>query len=878
MQTKAWKLDLAQNKKIGIYMYRVVTASLVTLSCVTSFNAHSNEYVLSKVAEPITQSVKLNLDPQKDTFSGSTSIELIVKEPTQQLQLNGLEYTASNILLAGAKDCQMAATMQDTGVVLFDCKHVIEPGKYHLSMDFTAPYNRQSVGLYKTIDGGQPYLFTQFEMSDARRAFPSFDEPGYKIPYQVTITAPSTEKVYSNTPELSANEKNGLTTHVFKQTKPLSSYLVAFAIGQFEEIEVKGMKVPGRVITTKGKIELAQYAAKKMPEVLSALEDYFGVDYPYEKLDTVAVPEFPFGAMENAGLVTYREDILLVDEKNASQNSKERAVSIIAHELAHQWYGNLVTMQWWNDLWLNEAFASWMAAKITHQIHPEFESDLSLSKNYVMAMDARVSTKPIRKPIKTEADIMDGLGLAYSKGEAVLDMVENYIGEKEFKAGIRQYIKDHAFENTQADDLWNALSKSSGKDVGAVLGTFIEQSSYPLIKVDLKGNKLTLTQSRFVTAGTEAKAQTWTVPVSIKFGKGDKVKHKTILLTKQSQTIALDFAPDWIYPDSDAMGYYRWLLDEAQMQTLLANAKTQLTPRERKALISSADALLDAGFVSGGELLNILGEFIDDQHPEIVSTALGYLQSQKRTFIDESNNAQWANFISKRASSAIEKYGVAAKANEKTAISKLRPTLINLLAFEAKDKDIIATATKQAKAYIAGNDQVDPYLIGTYLTVAVYYGDEQLLNLVKSEFEKTKDPQKRTRLMNALGYAPTEKLQDDMLAYSLTDKINAPDLRYVLSGQSYTEARRLRFRNWVYANYSTIKEKLPPFAVANIPYYTGSGCELSSLETTDKFFAPKLKANPEFKRTLAKLDESVRNCVSLKQREQASVASYLKQF
>ncbi|WP_144214553.1 M1 family metallopeptidase [Shewanella donghaensis] len=862
-------------------MYRIVTAGLVTLSFVGSTDALANEYVLSKVAKPISQSIKLNLDPVKDQFSGSTEIQIEVLEATKQLQLNGLEYTATNIILDATsdknKDCQLDVTMQDTGVVLFNCPHTIEPGAYSFSMDFTAPYNRQSVGLYKTIDGGLPYLFTQFEMSDARRSFPSFDEPEYKIPFQVTITAPSIEKVYSNTPELSVDTQDGMTTHVFAQTKPISSYLVAYAVGQFEEIEVTGMKVPGRVITTKGKIELAKYAAEQMPLVLSALEDYFGVDYPYQKLDSVAVPEFPFGAMENAGLVTYREDILLVDEKNASQNSKKTTVSIIAHELAHQWYGNLVTMQWWNDLWLNEAFASWMAAKITEQIHPEFESNLALSKNYVMALDARVSTKPIRKPIKTEADIMDGLGLAYSKGEAVLDMVENYIGEAEFNKGIRQYVKDHAFKNTEADDLWNALSKASGKDVGSILSTFIEQSSYPLIDVSLAGDKLTLAQTRFVNAGTKADKQSWTVPVSVKYGKGDKVETQTILLNSQSQTIKLAFSPDWIYPDSDAMGYYRWLLDETQMANLLANAKTQLTARERKALISAADALLDAGFISGGELLKILGAFIDDQHPQIVSTALGYLQSQKRTFIDDSNQDLWAKFIASGAQSAINKYGATAKADEKASISKLRPTLISLLAFEAKDKATIATAKEQANLYLEGKE-VDQYLIGTYLEIAVYYGDEAVLNKVKAEFEVTKNPQKRTRLMYALGYAPTEKLQNSVLAYSLTDKVNAPDLRYIISGQSYTDARKQRFRDWVYTNYDAIKTKLPPFAVAMIPSYTGSGCDIEALNTTNAFFKPKAEQTPEFSRTLAKLDESVNNCVSLKQRELASVEKYLSQL
>ncbi|GIU50502.1 aminopeptidase [Shewanella sairae] len=859
-------------------MYRIVTATLVSLTCAASYQAQANEYVLSKVAKPISQSVAMTLDPNKDDFFGNTSIKLEVLSATQQLQLNGVAYLPSNIQLAGAKDCSMTSKQLDTGIVLFNCAHEITPGQYTLSMDFEAPYNRQSVGLYKTMDGGLPYLFTQFEMSDARRAFPVFDEPEYKIPFQVTITAPKTDKVYSNTPETKTTTADNMTTHVFAETKPLSSYLVAFAVGQFEEIPVSGMKVPGRVITTKGKIELAQYAAKQMPIVLSALEEYFGVDYPYAKLDTVAVPEFPFGAMENAGLITYREDILLLDEATASQNSKERAVSIIGHELAHQWYGNLVTMQWWNDLWLNEAFASWMAAKVTHQTHPEFESNLSLSKNYVMALDSRVSTKPIRKPIKTEADIMDGLGLAYNKGEAVLDMVENYIGVDAFNKGIRQYIKDHAYKNTEADDLWNALSKASGKDVGKVLSTFIEQSSYPLVNVSVDGKRLTLNQKRFVTAGTDAPAQRWTVPVSIKYGKGNTVEQTTVLLEKDSQTFELAFAPEWVYPDADAMGYYRWLLDEVQMTQLLNNAKSKLSVRERKALVLAADALLDAGLVSGGELLNILGEFIDDPHPEVVSTALGYLQSQKGTFIDESNQQKWAKFIAARAQVAIDKYGLEVKPGENTAVSKLRPTLVQLLAFEAEDRATIVTATKEAKSYLSGSDKVDPYLIGTHLTIAIYNGDSSLLDQAKRVFETTKDPLKRTRLMMALGYAPTKELQSDILAYTLTDNIKAPDLRYILAGQDYSKERKQRFRNWVYANYAEIKDKLPPFAVANIPYYTGSGCEADALIKTENFFKSKLATTPEYGRTLAKLEESVNNCVALKQREQASVEAYLNRL
>ncbi|MCG9696689.1 M1 family metallopeptidase [Shewanella sp. Isolate11] len=857
-------------------MYRISTIGLVSAALFGSTALSANEFVLNKVAKPISQAVKLTLDPAKDNFTGSTEIKLDVLDNTHIIELNGVAYTASDIKLGGAGQCDMTAKMLDTGIVQLHCDHEIKAGSYTLSLDFSAPYNRQSVGLYKTIDAGLPYLFTQFEMSDARRAFPVFDEPSYKIPFQVTITAPSSEKVYSNTPEISVSSKDGFTTHTFAQTKPIPSYLVAFAVGQFEELEVKGMKVPGRVITTKGKIEMAEYAAKQMPVILSALEDYFGVDYPYPKLDTVAVPEFPFGAMENAGLVTYREDIILVDDKNATQNAKQRSVSVIAHELAHQWYGNLVTMAWWNDLWLNEAFASWMAAKITYQVHPEFESNLRLSKNNVMGLDARLSTKPIRKPIKTEADIMDGLGLAYSKGEAVLSMVENWIGEEAFRTGIRNYIRDHAYQNTTADDLWNALAKASGKDVAKVLKTFIEQSSYPLITADIKGNKLTLSQQRFVTAGTKAPAQMWTVPVSIKIGNGKQSKELTLLLDKQTQTFELPFKPTWVFPDGQGMGYYRWLLDQQQMQALLANAKEGLNTRERKALISAADALLDAGYISGGDLLKTLGEFVNDQHPQIVSTALGYLQSKKGTFVDNSNSELWAKFITARAELAIKRYGLVTKAGEDAQISKLRPTLISLLGFEGQDKAIINTAKAQSLAYLKGEGESDSYLIGTYLAIAVFNGDVAFLQQVQGAFETTKDPQKRTHLLHALGYAPAGKAQQAVLAYSLSEHILAPDLSYLFGGQDYTEARQTAFRDWAYTNYDALAAKLPPFALPRIPAYLGGGCKLEPLERANAFFKPKAEQVPGYARSLAKLEEQVNNCVKLKAREQASVDKFLK--
>ncbi|UOB74108.1 MULTISPECIES: M1 family metallopeptidase [Pseudoalteromonas] len=850
--------------------------SLLTVSVALAINAaNANEFVIEKLAKPSSQNVSLTLDPSKDTFTGMTEIALEVLKPTHYIELNGVDYAVKMAQLLGKENCDLSNEILKTGKVKFSCDEKIQPGKYTLNIDFSAPYNRQSVGLYKTLDQGTPYLFTQFEMSDARRAFPVFDEPSYKIPFQLTITAPSSQKVYANTPELKTTTNGDMTTHFFDKTPPIPSYLVAMAVGPFEEIDIEGMPIPGRVITPQGKIHLAEYAKDNMPRVLAALEEYFGIPYVYKKLDSVAVPEFPFGAMENSGLVTYREDILLVDLAAATRSKKQRNVSIIAHELAHQWYGNLVTMKWWNDLWLNEAFASWMAAKMTKQLNPEFESHLDLPQNNVMALDARLSTKPIRKPIKTEADIMDGLGLAYSKGSSVLAMVENWIGEEAFQKGIQRYLKDFSYKNAEAADLWQALGKASNKDVASVLKSFIEQSSFPLVSVKQQGKKVTISQSRFVNAGVDAPAQLWNVPVTIKYGAGDNVKTASVLLNKQSQTLDLDFAPEWIYPDQGALGYYRWVMDDAQFNALIENAPTVLTDRERLALLSATDALLKAGVISAAKLMQTLEVFVSDSHPRVANTALGYLVSQQRTFKDESNKDLWPAFIRDAVTPAAKKYGLEAKIDEDGAVSQLRAAVISRLGFDGEDQNVINKAKEQTQVYLTNPQKVDPYLAGVYLRLAAFHGDKALLDQFMTTFKTTKDPQVRTNMLAAMGFFGESELQNTVLAYSLTDEVTASDMRTILSGQSYTEERQALFIDWVYNNYDKVTASLPPFFIPNLPYFTTVGCDAKSLATTQNFFNDKISEVPGYSRTLSKLEESTLDCIALKKRELDSVNSFL---
>lgn len=841
--------------------------------------ASEPQFRLMSPVKPLAQAVKLSVDPAQERYTGQSIIELEITKATDFVEFNGLDLTTSKAMLTGKKSCELTVKqVSELGILRGNCAQSLPAGKYTLTVDFNAPFNRKSVGLYKTIDAGEPYLFTQFEMTDARRAFPIFDEPNYKIPYQLTISAPKALKVYNNSPEVSAKVNGEWVEHQFAQTLPIPSYLVALAVGPFEEVAVKGLKIDSRVITPKGKSHLAQYAAAELPKILTALENYFGRPYPYAKLDTIAVPEFPYGAMENAGLVTYREDILLVDQEHASLEQKKSSASVIAHELAHQWYGNLVTMKWWNDLWLNEAFASWMASKVTKQLYPEFLEELSLPQNAVMGSDALLTTKPIRKEVKSDADIMDGLGLAYSKGSSVLSMIEQWIGEDAFQQGIQQYMKDHAFKNTEASDLWHALAKSSKQDVPAVLKGFIEQSSYPLITFGIEGKNLTLRQQRFANAGVNAPAQQWTVPVNFKYGKGNEVRTASTLLNAEHSSVKLDFVPEWIYPDADAKGYYRFSMNADMLKAVQSRASAVLNVRERLGFIANSNALLGAGQLTGGDYFAVLAALVGDDHPKVASQALRYINSKRDVFVNSSNEQAWTKFVQQAMKPALARYGLASKADDQPGVNGIRNQLLTLAGLEGKDPQVIANANQQTQAYLKDTNSVDAALIGNYLAIAAYFGDQTLFEQMQSTFETTKDPHQRTNLLESLGYFKDPALQDRSLAYLLTDAITASDFEYGISGHFYQDERQARVKAWFYSHYDEVAKKLPPFRLPSLPAYIAGGCDLAEFGKAKAFFTGKVSDVPGYARTLVKVEESVNQCAALRQRELASVNQYLNKF
>lgn len=827
---------------------------------------------LGEGVRPLWQRVQLRTDPAQSSYSGSTRIGLKLDRASASFRLHAVDLRIKKAVLHGVP----LKVEAQPPTLLLTAPRPLSAGEYQLQLDFVAAYNTHSQGLYRFRDGGRAYLSTQFEMSEARRCFPCFDEPAFKIPFQLSVAAPSDQNVYSNSPQLGEVRKGNWTTHEFARTPPMPSYLVALAVGPYQSAAVHGMSVPGRIVAPQGKLGLAQFSRQNTPKIVRALERYFDIPYAYSKLDQIAISEFPYGAMENAGLITYREDILLVNQKTASQDSKTLTLMVISHELAHQWFGNLVTMKWWNDLWLNEAFASWMASKLVNQLYPELEYFLETPQNHVMTQDANLSSKPIRKPIRNEADIMDGLGLAYNKGESVLNMVERWLGEETFRQGIRRYLLAHRFGNAEAADLWQALEAVSHQDVGSVLKSFTEQSGYPLLTFAVQGKTLTLQQQRFVAAGVVPPAQQWTLPVFVRYGRGGQTAQRNLLLEGASAQIELDFEPEWIFPDDGGVGYYRWLLEPTALRELAQHSAPRLSNREKLAFLYNVKGLNQAGLISAGDRLLYSQPLVADFHPAVAASALMELDSMASLFVDESNQGLWRSYMQRVLPPLVERYGLLPRAHEHPKVEELRPVLLVMLARYGVRPEVTGVAREGVRLYLAGSDEVEPSLVDAYLQIALREAGAEMVDEVKTAMLKASDPQRRTELLTALGLFGQPQAQQKAMDLMLDGAVTPSDLRTLLGANAIEEVRRQRLQGWIFANFAALRQKIPTPFLASVVGSLSGARDAQSLAAIVDFLNGQPDPDGVLKRELEKLSERVKARIAERERGLKSFEAALR--
>ncbi len=834
---------------------------------------------------PTNQTVMLTINADTSDYSGSTLIDLEVKAVTDSFSFHAERIQFDSLSLKhNKKSIANSFTRGENGLVSVHCAVPLALGKYSLTIDFTNAFDTQAVGLYRVVTEGNGYTFTQFEENDARKAFPCFDEPIFKIPFSVTLKVPQEHLAIANTSIEKESSKDGWKTVVFRETKPLPTYLVAIATGPLETVNVPGMKIPTRIVTVKGKLGLTDFSIKTTPPLMAAFEKYFDSPYPYDKLDLIAVPEFWAGAMENAGAITFRETILLRDPQKLTLSQRRSTAGVIAHELAHMWFGDLVTMAWWDDLWLNESFATWMGNKVCDEVFPEYEVGLNEIGSIHGAMngDARPSTQQIRQPTGSTDNLLSNIGVIYNKGQAVLMMFEEWMGADLFQKGIRLYLKKHAWGNATADDLWAALSEASGREIGPTMNTFIEQPGVPLISVNMTSTgEIEINQSRFSNYGDTvgyASTLVWQVPMTVKYYDGNSVRTHSLLLTEKKQSFKLpnDGSVQWVLPTADAGGYYRWWVAPKQLEAI-AGSFTLLSTRDKIGFINNLSAMLDAGGIGGDQYVKALYNFSSDHDPAIIEAVLDGIETVDAAFISDADELSFAPFLQKIFAPSLQHIGLSAKTNEPETVSRIRPFLISTLAIDGKDQSLIAYADSMADLYLAGKSDIDPSLISTFLDIAATTGDSILWDTLRLRFETATIPSERSQYLSTLSAFRNGRILDKALEYTLTGPLR-PQERFTIpfSIAAISDAHRDMIFEWMMRHYDDIAARIPPSSLASLTRYAG-GCSRARLDKAHEFFAQPEHRVEGTELRLLRVTESVEECLDLRGRESAAVLRYLSE-
>jgi alanyl aminopeptidase len=833
---------------------------------------------------PKFEAIHLNLDAGKLDYTGSVRVEMDVLRMTSTIQLHSREINLRSIHLRGKKgEIPVKSEGGEEGLLTLTAENPLLPGAYTLEIDFTNDFDRRATGLYRLDTGGAAYSFTQFQAVDARWAFPCWDEPSFKFPYQITLTVPEAHEAISNTPIESQMVLNGARTVVFRKTKPLPSYLLAIATGPLEYVPVTGTSIPTRIVVPKGQTALARHAAATTPPILRAVEKYFGRPYPYEKLDLIAVPEFTPGAMENPGAITYGDQYLLFEEATMSLSQKRTFAWFTAHELAHMWFGDMVTMKWWDDLWLNESFAQWVGDKIAGQVYPEYQVEVETleGRERAMVIDARLSTRAIHQPVVSMDNLLQAAdALTYQKGETVLAMFEQWMGPDVFRKAVLAYLKKYEWKNAEAKDLWDALARVSGKDVHGAMATFLDQPGVPLVSAEaMPDGRVRLAQTRFLNYGVTAPgAALWRIPVTIRYSDGMQTRLHTVLLDQTTQIVELPGlagrAPEWIHPNAGEVGYYRWSVDPATQQKLVAQARSILDSRERIGLIQNASALLDAGRLRGDEYLEIVAGFANDDRPEVVRAVNIALGGIRASFVPPAVEPAFAAYVRRVLSPAAARYGYDRAPNEEEAVSLVRPGLLARLAEDGRDEAALAYAEKLARSFLADRSSVDPSLLKNAIALSAIRGDAALFDEYQKRFESATVPTDRNMYLAALGTFRDPALQARALEYVLKGPLRPNEIFNIPSAMGSREAEQPMVYEWITRNYDVLIEKLPPIYAIYLPYF-GAGCDQAMLDRMHAFFSDPTKKQPGGDAELARALEAGGDCVSIRKREGEAVRNYL---
>ena len=765
---------------------------------------------LPMTVTPERYAIRLTPDLTTWTFMGEEKVTIHIHQPAGMIVTNAAELTIDSVSIKDAKGKLQSGNIildHDNERACFSFPADLPVGRSELSIKYSGILNDKLHGFYRSTYKGtdgkdRPLASTQFESTDARRAFPCWDEPAFKAIYQVTLVVDEKLTAISNAGVVRETllPGTGKKEVVFADSMKMSTYLVAFIVGEFEATEpVMVGNAPLRVWAVPGKKRLANFAVDIGKASLEHFAAYYAIAYPGDKLDLIAIPDFASGAMENLGAITFRETALLVDAEKATRAELERVADVVSHENAHLWFGDLVTMRWWNGLWLNEAFATFMEMLAVDAWKPEWRrwDSFTVSRAAAMQVDGLKSTRPIEFPVEKPEEAAGMFDvLTYEKGASVLRMLEQYLGADAFRDGIRLYLQRHQYDNAETSDLWDALEDSTKQPVGALMDTWIFQPGYPLVSVTKEGNTLVLSQQmfRYIQDGTDL-ARRWHVPIFLRVGTRAGTVNRTLLMTAVEQRVEFSDDIEWAVVNAGAHGFYR-VRYNSEIATALKDGLTKtLTAVERFGLINDAWATTLAGLTSVTDYLDLIELLRDEDDVNVWTTVIASCHHLTR-ILDDGQCAALEKRLRSLFASAVARLGWSVKAGESELVSQLRGDLIGALGTIADDKPTQARARELFAAYQKGADAVDRNLIPALVSIVAHTGGSDDYEMFSSRFKTAQTPQEETRYLFALANFPDAQLIERTLNLTINGNVRTQNAPYLMRGILLN--RHARVKAWAF--------------------------------------------------------------------------------
>jgi len=863
---------------------------------------------LPEGVRPTAYRLDLTVDPREDRFHGQVEIDIALDEPRGHIWMHGnnIDVAEINALVPGSDGKQKVddtivpasyRQILDSGVVRVDFANEVPGGAFTLQIRYSAPFDTNLAGLFKVEEQGNAYALAKSESIQARRFLPGFDEPGLKATYDISLTIPEGNVAIGNAPETNREDVGeGMQTITFARTRPMPTYLLALAVGPFDVVErpaipanqYRKQELPLRGFARKGRGEDLNYILDVTPRMLRIFEEQLQRPYPFTKLDIVAAPQWPSGATELSAAITYREQRILVEGDEPAPGQRLALLGVHAHEIAHMWFGNLVTPPWWDDLWLKEGFATWGTPLVLTLLEPNGGHDLNASVRAISAMklDSLASTRAIREPIADNTNIRNAYdSITYAKSLGVIHMVDEFFGANTFRPALGRYVETFADGVAGSPDFYEVIGKETGSpQLTDTFRSFVEQKGVPLLKIALDcaaegAAKVHIEQQRYKPLGSliaESGAQ-WSIPLCMRSSAGVT---QCEFLTDREQAIEVSGGqcPEWVLPNANGSGYYRFSMEEEQWQRLLAEF-ANLEATEQLSVIDSAFATFEAGQLSPEVVLQVVRLSAQSDRRQVVETPLSYLEEYSDHYVGRSQRDHWQAFLA-------DLYAQKVKALENSSDNEhrlLHDELLGFLALEAGDRDARALLQQKAERFIGFEQPRDPTaldsdLYQSALTVAVQDSGKPFVETLIQVRSELDDPLFDSASANALGRVIDPALLDTVHPHALSDNMGAREAFGLISNALAESALRADHWRWLQANFARVVDKIPEQWRRRTPSFAAHFCDADSLEQAQLLFTRHQKLVPGYQRAMSQTEEGINLCMALKVQGQSLVSAAIGQY